>query len=206
MPNWCNNFITISGEKDKIDRIKTILNLRDDNNFFTALLGITDETNWYVENLNNLGTKWDCIVDTDSIDETDSEINFSCESAWSPPVSGMVSVCKKYGVACIMIYEEAGNDFYGKTTINSDGWYDQEEYGYREGMYVLDNDWFWENLSDNDMVYIIEEILDDMESDNTYTINEFVKREFCYVTEDDSKKIIFLLQEELEYQKEKKQK
>ena len=203
MPNWCNNYITISGEKDKIDRVKTILNLREDDYFFKPLLGQADEANWYNENLNNLGTKWDVSVDKDTIDESDSEISFSCESAWSPPVAGMVNVCKKYGVDCIMTYEEAGNDFYGKTTIDTDGTYEEEDYGYREGMYVLDNDWFWENLSENDMENMIEEIQDEMESDDTYTINEFVKREFSYVTEDDTKQIISILQEELESQKEK---
>ena len=203
MPNWCNNYITISGEKDKIDRVKTILNLREDDYFFKQLLGQADEANWYDENLNNLGTKWDVSVDKNSIDESDSEISFSCESTWSPPVAGMVNVCKKYGVDCIMTYEEAGNDFYGKTTIDTDGTYEEEDYGYREGMYVLDNVWFWENLSENDMENMIEEIQDEMESDDTYTINEFVKREFSYVTEDDTKQIISILQEELESQKEK---
>ncbi len=201
MPNWCNNYITISGEKDKIDRVKTILNLREDDYFFKPLLGQADKANWYDENLNNLGTKWDVSVDKDSINESDSEISFSCESAWSPPVAGMVNVCKKYGVDCIMTYEEAGNDFYGKTTIDTDGTYEEEDYEYREGMYVLDNDWFWENLSESDMEYMIEEIQDEMESDDTYTINEFVKREFPYVTEDDTKQIISILQEELDSQK-----
>ena len=72
MPNWCNNYITISGEKDKIDRVKTILNLREDDYFFKPLLGQADEANWYDENLNNLGTKWDVSVDKNSIDESDS--------------------------------------------------------------------------------------------------------------------------------------
>lgn len=203
MPNWCFNSITISGEKDKITRIKTILDLREDNYFFKSLLGEASEANWYDENINNLGTKWDVSTEDTSIDYSNNTISFQCESAWSPPVAGMVTICKKYDVGCEMNYEESGNDFYGKTTIKSDGTYVEEDYGYREGMYVLDNDWFWENLTGNDMEYLTETLQDEREHDSTYTIKEFVDNEFTYATDKDKKEIIVLFEEELESQKEK---
>lgn len=196
MPNWCYNYITLSGEEDKIDRVKTILKLRKDDRFFKPLLGEADESNWYEENLIKLGTKWDVMVDC--FYNSDDAISFSCESAWSPPIAGMVNVCKKYGVSCIMTYEEAGNDFYGKTTIDTDGTYQEEDYGYREGMYVLDNSSFWENLDPEtyDMENMIEEMKTEIEY-NTYTIDEFVKREFPYVDDYDAKKIMSILHESL---------
>ena len=203
MPNWCFNSITISGEKDKITRIKTILDLREDDYFFKSLLGEASEANWYDENINNLGTKWDVSTEDTSIDYSNNTISFQCESAWSPPVAGMVTICKKYDVGCEMNYEESGNDFYGKTTIKSDGTYVEEDYGYREGMYVLDNDWFWENLTGNDMEYLTETLQDEREHDSTYTIKEFVDNEFTYATDKDKKEIIVLFEEELESQKEK---
>ena len=203
MPNWCYNTIEISGEKDKIKRIKTILDLREDNYFFKSLLGEASEANWYDENINNLGTKWDVSTEDTSIDYSNNTISFQCESAWSPPVAGMVTICKKYDVGCEMNYEESGNDFYGRTTIKSDGSYVEEDYGYREGMYVLDNDWFWENLTGNDMEYLTETLQDEREHDSTYTIKEFVDNEFTYVTDKDKKEIIVLFEEELESQKEK---
>ena len=58
MPNWCYNSIEISGEKDKIKRIKTILDLREDDYFFKPLLGEAPKATWYDSNINNLGTKW----------------------------------------------------------------------------------------------------------------------------------------------------
>ena len=203
MPNWCFNSITISGEKDKITRIKTILDLREDNYFFKSLLGEASKDNWYDENINNLGTKWDVSTEDTSIDYSDDTISFQCESAWSPPVAGMVTICKKYDVECEMNYEESGNDFYGRTTIKSDGTYVEEDYEYREGMYVLDNEWFWENLTGNDMEYLTETLQDEMEGDSTYTIKEFVDNEFPYATDKDKKEIIVLFEEELESQKEK---
>ena len=203
MPNWCYNSIEISGEKDKIKRIKTILDLREDDYFFKPLLGEAPKATWYDSNINNLGTKWDVSVGKECLSESDDYINFSCESAWSPPVAGMVNVCKKYGVDCVMNYEESGGDFYGRTTIKSDGTLTEQDYEYREGMYVLDNEWFWENLTGNDMEYLTENIQDEMEGDSTYTIKDFVDGEFSYVTDKDKKEIIVLFEEELETQKEK---
>ena len=203
MPNWCYNSIEISGEKDKVKRIKTILDLREDDYFFKSLLGEAPQDNWYDSNINNLGTKWDVSTGDTSIEYSDDTISFQCESAWSPPVAGMVNVCKKYGVDCVMNYEESGNDFYGRTTIKSDGSYVEEDYSHREGMYVLDNDWFWETLSGDDMEYLTENLQDEMEGDSTYTIKQFVDNEFTYVTDKDKKEIVVLFEEELESQKEK---
>lgn len=203
MPNWCYNSIEISGEKDKVKRIKTILDLREDDYFFKPLLGEAPQDNWYDSNINNLGTKWDVSTADTSIEYSDDTISFQCESAWSPPVAGMVNVCKKYGVDCVMNYEESGNDFYGRTTIKSDGTLTEQDYSYREGMYVLDNEWFWENLTGNDMEYLTETLHDERVHDSTYTIKEFVDNEFPYATDKDKKEIIVLFEEELETPKEK---
>ena len=201
MPNWCNNQIVIQGPTDKVEAIWSIANDESDNGLLTALhpIGKWD----YDLACEQWGTKWDVSTEDTSIDYSDDTISFQCESAWSPPVAGMVTICKKYDVECEMNYEESGNDFYGRTTIKSDGTYVEEDYEYREGMYVLDNEWFWENLTGNDMEYLTETLQDEMEGDSTYTIKEFVDNEFPYATDKDKKEIIVLFEEELESQKEK---
>jgi len=94
MPNWCSNSIEISGETEKIDRIRTILSLREDNDdmFFKPLLGQTDDENWYDDNINNLGTKWDVSVSKDNF-YTESEIGMMITST-TLGLSGMSVLVK----------------------------------------------------------------------------------------------------------------
>lgn len=203
MPNWCYNTITINGSPDKISRIKTIVELKQNDNggFFRPLIGATIGDDWYDYNINNYGTKWDIDVTKDMYHHCDENtLSFGCESAWSPPIIGMVNVCKKYGVSCEMLYEECGNDFYGKTTISDDGTYVEEDYGYREGMYRLDNDYFWESL-DNDMDYLMETLEDEIEGGAT--IKEVVDNEYTYVSESDKVELIDILEKEYTERNEK---
>jgi len=193
MPNWCSNSIEISGETEKIDRIRTILSLREDNNdmFFKPLLGQTDDENWYDDNINNLGTKWDVSVSKDNFyTESEDEIGFNCESAWSPPVAGMVNVCKKYGVSCIISYEEPGNDFYGRTKMDSSGILSEEDYEYREGKYRLDPDYFWESC-EFDIEYDVEDL------DDTYSVDDLIKDTYSFLDEDDKVEMKRLIVEHL---------
>ena len=193
MPNWCSNSIEISGESEKIDRIKTILNLREDNDdmFFKPLLGQADEKNWYDENMTNLGTKWDVSVTKENFyEESEDEFGFNCESAWSPPVAGMVNVCKKYGVSCIISYEEPGGDYYGRTKIDSSGVLEEEDYEYREGKYRLDPDYFWESC-EFDIECDVEELSD------TYTVDDLISATYHFLDEDDKVEMKKLIVEHL---------
>ena len=66
-----------------------------------------------------------------------------------------------------------------------------------EVMYVLDKSFFWENIDPEtyEMENMIDEMLTKMESDDTFTIDEFVNREFSYVDDYDAKKIMSSLYE-----------
>jgi len=180
MPNWCSNFVELSGKSEDISRVLTILKVREDNYLFSPLLGSNNHKDtWYDDNIQQLGTKWDVDVPITEINSGDGFISFNCESAWSPPVAGLVSVCNKYNLDCIISYEEPGGDFTGKTCIDSvDGIISEEDYGYREGNYRLKNEYFWESL-EFDLECDVEEL------GENYSITDLISETYHFLDKKD---------------------
>ena len=143
MPNWCSNYIVISGDVDKISLLKNILedvpktNV-DDCIVFTTLVGkeptITTEEyekgGWFNSNVDWFGTKWDVSYSDCQFEFNDDNIIMMPMTAWSPPVRFVSNLCKMYGVTAVMDYDEGGCDFCGKAIIDIDGEVDEEDYGY----------------------------------------------------------------------------
>jgi hypothetical protein len=134
MPNWCNNYLFISGPKKVIKEIAdTQLSLQKILPCPQELLDTTSPAeqkiaeintqkygspDWYSWQIAHWGTKWDigpidCHVYEDS--ETGNlEVNF--DSAWSPPVAAMEFIFNKYdaeGINLRMEYIEPGCAFAG---------------------------------------------------------------------------------------------
>lgn len=105
--------------------------------------------NWYDWNVANWGTKWGD-SDTD-LTEYDDSIEFTFESAWSPPESGIKAISKLFPeMTFILSYREEGMDFYGATAFR-DGEYAEHggEVSSVEGMKQIDyEDDGWEDLQD----------------------------------------------------------
>jgi hypothetical protein len=84
-----------------------------------------------------------------------------------------------YGVTAVMDYDEGGCDFCGRAIIDIDGEVDEEDYGFNEGKYHFDNEYFWESLIEGDLEYALEE--------------EITKAQFIldhsYVSEEDLKEL-----------------
>jgi len=93
---------------------------------------------------------------------------------------------KMYGVDVELFYSEGGSDFCGKTTINQNGVV-EDDYGYLEGNYRFDEEYFWESLFQNEMEYAI---------DNETSVDDFVAQ-FPYVDTEDAKEIRRIYEEEL---------
>lgn len=112
MPNWCDNFITITFNRDKPKEVKYILELKKaieeerlcdflrpmpkhqpdltkPNPFFREGALGTDETdkfgrnNWYDWSIDNWGSKWEINEGSAEIYGDRMYVNFT--SAWSPP-------------------------------------------------------------------------------------------------------------------------
>lgn len=190
MPNWCSNYITITGDKKSIQLLTRVLEdipqeKRSDSIIFETLIGREPEMSeteyqnggWYNANIGWFGTKWDVSYNECQFQFTEDSIIMMPETAWSPPIGFGVRLHEKYGVNVELQYEEPGCDFCGRTTIENQNIV-EEDYSFLEGKYILDNEAFWYEV-DSDIEYA-------MDSDTS--IDEFLER-FSFVSEDDYNEI-----------------
>lgn len=177
MPNWCTNYITISSSNEntikkiskKISDSKkkrdkrlqkgssNIISLLPDGfGIFKTLVGLggigtTKYKNggWYDWNINRFGTKWDPTVDDLNMIEFDEDyIQINVDTAWSPPLGFCRLLSKKYKVHVECEYYESGCDFAGKLSIDENGMEEGYEYRYMKGVYMNDQDDFWNQIAD----------------------------------------------------------
>ncbi len=199
MPNWCTNWIEIEGDKKTISKLTRIIKdaskPENKTGLFETLIGIKpnvaredyDNGHWYNANTEWFGTKWDVDVCESNFNLSDESISFSCETAWSPPCAFLATFCAMYGVSAVITYEEAGSDFAGRTSFDEGGdIVEEEDYRYEEGIYVLQNDYFWENLDSNFEYY----------ADSEMTAEE-VRDHYGFVSDEDKAEIIKMYEEYL---------
>ena len=155
MPNWCSNYIVISGDENKISQLKNIIEdvpkSKEDNRIiFESLIGESTSMDWF-------GTKWDVSYNDCQFDFNDDHIIMMPQTAWSPPVGFVSNLCKMYGVTAVMDYDESGCNFCGRAHIDINGEVDEEEFKFNEGHYHFDNGHFWEGLVYSDLEDALEE-------------------------------------------------
>jgi hypothetical protein len=113
MPNWCNNYVTFSGEEKNIENLKKLIDKTIEQEKKTyrgqLLFGLEGELDGYMFNLNN---------------NENGSITF--ESRWSPIPQEMVRIAQIFDLTFEYEYEESGNNLYGCYTYDSEGYlYDQ---------------------------------------------------------------------------------
>lgn len=190
MPNWCSNYITITGDKKSIQLLTRVLEdipqeKRSDSIIFETLIGREPEMSdteyksggWYDANISWFGTKWDVSYNECQFQFTEDCIIMSPETAWSPPIGFGVRLHEKYGVNVELQYEEPGCDFCGRTTIENQSVV-EEDFNFLEGKYILDNESFWYEV-ESDIEY-------GMDSDTS--VDEFLRR-FDFVSKEDLEEI-----------------
>jgi hypothetical protein len=165
MPNYCNNFIMISGEESNMKPIYNLFNNRipqDETLVMTTLVPENEEfeeikasgkflLSPYVE---YWGCKWDfqlCECDMATLEP--DNISFSIVTAWSPPEPFCQRLSKIFGVDVTIQCSEPGNDFAGTSTYSNGEELESVTYSYREGMYYLDNEVFWSDV-DSDLEWM----------------------------------------------------
>jgi hypothetical protein len=193
MPNWCSNSITINGDKKQISIIKHALESNKDKCVFETLVGreprYTDEQYengaWYDSNVSYWGCKWDVSYDDSNIVYDEQSISLSPDTAWSPPIEFCNNLVKMYKVSVHIFYSEPGIGFCGETNIYLDGdgilITDDTEYGYLEGLYILDNDLFWSE---------VDYYVDSYGENDEDSVEKYVEETFPFITEGDKKSII----------------
>ena len=204
MPNWCNNYIKISGDESTIRTLTSViksLKSSDDNGpsdkVFQSLIGLPPhmsdgdyEEKWYNTNIEWFGTKWDISYEEHMFTFDKDEITISCETAWSPPIPFLQNLCQMYKVNAYLFYSEGGVGFAGETTFN---WVDGElevyddECGYLEGIYKYSNEEFWSEVE-----YRADSILDEDQS-----LEDFLS-EFPFVSDEDKVELTRLYNETIE--------
>jgi hypothetical protein len=141
MPNYCQNDLYITADKDTIDKLQAAFEkgelletLRPQptyegyapNGQPCTSEGMPDWWNWRVA---NWGTKWDVGgKDALSVRDSDTEIRFSFDSAWSPPVQALQS---RDDITYRLYYCECGMAFCG-IADGGDGFHDDETYEFGE--------------------------------------------------------------------------
>ena len=200
MPNWCNNNITISGDEGTIRTLTAVLKSlksadeEQSSDVFKALIGLPPHMSdgdykqkWYDTNIEWFGTKWDISYEEGAFTFTKNEITFFCETAWSPPIPFLHTLCKMYKVNANLFYSEGGVGFAGESTFN---WVDGEleayddECGFLEGMYKFSKEEFWAEVD-----YRVDSILDEEQS-----LEDFLS-EFDFVTDEDKVELTRLYNE-----------
>ena len=139
MPNWCDNQITITGDKSVIDKIEKIVKEEDksdigllqfmypcpeelesttaDGSKNKALIKKYGHSDWYSWKTDNWCTKWE-VNEFYGVDRHDDTISFAFSSAWAPPTGAythfITSMAEKnLDVSLKAYYYEGGCDFAG---------------------------------------------------------------------------------------------
>lgn len=151
MPNWCNNYVSVTGPKDLIDKLfggnsfsfqKEIPCPRELQDLPSPAPEKLKKSNvkkyghedWYSWQVSTWGTKWDPGPLNGEVEELpDGKATFTCffDSAWAPPVNGFRLITQKYPDLHINLeYVETGCSFFGVASGNfTDGFYDNyQEY------------------------------------------------------------------------------
>lgn len=161
MPNWCDNYIIIYGEKENMapiykyftesERVIQEVNKvrKDILDSGTSTLDDVLRDYPYPDNLvmNSLcpcdeefsfisfyGTKWDYSIEqanTHSI--TEEEIIIAPNTAWGPPIPFCQKLSEKYGVGVSINYDEPGNGIVGNYEYNNGEIIEEEHYDGRTG-------------------------------------------------------------------------
>lgn len=143
MPNWCNNSVTISGNKEQIDKFEAFLKKKNGDQWFDFFLPCPQELldvdcpnktdnaealsekyghpDWYSWAVENWGTKWN--ADAQNWNREGDSISFGFDSAWSPPTN-LYEVISQQGYYVDADYLEEGMGFVGRFSDGQDESYE----------------------------------------------------------------------------------
>lgn len=144
MPNWCENYVQLSGPKDRIeDIVAAATSGTEDAGFFDHALPLSEETG-ISDRYDRWGTKWD-VTDADASDveqlsDDIAEVELSFMTAWSPPIGvyealsdNLVKVQAYYyepGMAFCGVFEDEQDHEY-PIDIDTGDFFEVDEHGMR---------------------------------------------------------------------------
>lgn len=146
MPDWCDNFVTITGPKETVQKLwddavsaeglldamvprprelnETQSPSQDTEERQEELLEKYGASNWYDWSVSRWGTKWDVSLEglelTENLDGTAS-ISGWFESAWSPPIQAYEIFSDEMNECCITASYLDQNSYFGGFFSTIDG-------------------------------------------------------------------------------------
>lgn len=77
---------------------------------------------WYRWSVQNWGTKWNAYDAIEGkVDKQGRRAFWRFQTAWSPPIPGLMSICERFGVSCCVGYVDEGGGFSGWTLLDENG-------------------------------------------------------------------------------------
>jgi hypothetical protein len=196
MPNWCDNFISITGDKDKLDMIKHIIKncAETKQGVFVSLVGLPPditpenyEQKWYDAHIAWWGCKWDVFYDDNgcwNLDD-DDEISASFDTAWSPPERFCEKLAQIFEVVVRVEFSEPGMGFVGFSVFDKEGVLAEETYDdYMKGLYNINRDQFW-----NEVEYRLDSWSDDEIDNEDFDLDKNLEEEFSFCTKEEKEQI-----------------
>lgn len=196
MPNYCNNWATLSGSETAL---KTML-----DNIQKAVSGNNNEGLWYetypitlgldrakVHNDNNLnfdvyeeyGSKWfEIYIDSQSYEDGQGSVVISGDSAWSPISPWLLKLSEVYQLEVESVFEEGGNDFGGYYNCKNGEVTKDLTFEYRVFRYIDDRDNYINSMFD-DLDDGTWEDLDDFKNDHKPEVFQFTTEEWSDIND-----------------------
>ncbi len=214
MPNWCSNYIKISGDSKTISIITEACKRCEgtEERIFQNLIDIPShmtkeqyDKDWYDTNVSWFGTKWDVSYDSCNFEFSENEIQMCPDTAWSPPIPFLENLVKQYkGIEAYIFYSEPGIGFSGETKIyrgeDDHVFVDDEEYPYLEGIYKIDKEMFWSEVDSYIDNFEFENDKEEDEEGNKLPYSDklmenYINDYFDFVEDKDKEEIIKQLKE-----------
>lgn len=163
MPNWCTNELTVSGDKDAMDKWR--ITLVENETFepilvFNKLLPMPKEyeegDKWYQWRIDHWGVKWDIDGDDTSPYSFDSiSATYGFQTPWGPPIELIQNITEDFpGITFSLAYYEEGMQFAGHIKIlNGETIHDENHRGKDFAQFVADyfgDDYFLEEWEDEE--------------------------------------------------------
>jgi len=130
MPNWCQNFATVTCPSKEI--YDKLLDAIKQNIWFETFAPLNldpeiYEDGWdYNKAIDVWKTKWS-VTDVEILNQDDDELllELSFETAWSPPTGVYSIMSKNYNIDITAFYDEEGCDFFGRCIYSKDQEFDE---------------------------------------------------------------------------------
>lgn len=147
MPNWCENELRVTGNKENIDALLKLIESDDLSFDFEKVIPHPEEIKpnseeGYFFRVNNWGTKWRLEEDSIIIDrESDQETCIGFDTAWAPCLPIVTKLAELFpALKFKYTYGESDLDFSGFATFENGGLIDSGEGEYDD----YTRDWYEE--------------------------------------------------------------